>query len=112
MYMCAYILHMHKSLIVDSYIRPLILYHTSSPPPDPSNTQFPHANISLILAKLRGPASAHTASIQKAFSDADTARTGKTPLELFRSVSHTVVHCSSLWLTVVGCIIAHNTGPT
>ena len=38
--------------------------------------QFPHSNISLILSKLRGPASAHITHVKAAFSSADSDNTG------------------------------------
>lgn len=48
--------------------------------------QFPHSNISLILSKLRGPASAHISHIKTAFSDADPDNTGTMPFDQFRYV--------------------------
>lgn len=38
--------------------------------------QFPHANIELILAKLRGPATVHVDQIKAAFKNADTNNNG------------------------------------
>lgn len=51
--------------------------------------QFPHANINLILAKLRGPATVHIDQIKMAFSDADVARSGFVPDDQFRYITCT-----------------------
>lgn len=46
--------------------------------------QFPHANIHLILAKLKGPATIHVDKIKSAFKDADTNHCGNLPDIQFR----------------------------
>lgn len=46
--------------------------------------QYPHANINLILMKLKGPATAHVERIQSVFADADRHNIGVLPLERFR----------------------------
>ena len=46
--------------------------------------QFPHANISLILAKLKGPASSHISMVKTAFLELDTEKKGKLSIEKFR----------------------------
>ena len=46
--------------------------------------QFPHANISLIMTKLCGPASAHIDAVRKAFVEADTSKCGRLPYRQFK----------------------------
>ena len=46
--------------------------------------QFPHANIELILAKLKGPATIHVDQIKTAFNNADTNNTGLLPNDQFK----------------------------
>lgn len=46
--------------------------------------QYPHANINLILAKLKGPATIHVDKITGAFKDADTKTTGFVAQQQFR----------------------------
>ena len=45
---------------------------------------FPHANIQLILAKLRGPATAHVDKIRAVLCSGDPHNTGSLPYETFR----------------------------
>lgn len=45
---------------------------------------FPHANINLILEKLKGPATAHIDKIRSVLSDADPNKTGTLPYETFK----------------------------
>lgn len=47
-------------------------------------SQFPHANVKLILRKLTGPASAHISEVKKAFSEVDRENQGRVPLDQFR----------------------------
>lgn len=46
--------------------------------------QFPHANLSLILSKLRGPAITHVDQIKNAFAEADSKNTGKVAYGVFK----------------------------
>ena len=46
--------------------------------------RFPHANLSLILSKLRGPATAHVNKIRTAFSEADSRDTGNVAYNTFK----------------------------
>ena len=46
--------------------------------------QFPHANINLILSKLKGPATAHIEKIKTAFKDADIDKNGFVTEEEFK----------------------------
>lgn len=46
--------------------------------------QFPHANINLILAKLKGPASSHIETVNRKFSAADAQSTGEISYKTFR----------------------------
>ena len=46
--------------------------------------QFPHANINLILSKLRGPAASQVNEIKKVFSEIDPSHTGQLTYEKFR----------------------------
>lgn len=50
------------------------------PPPSPSllppSLQFPHANVALILSKLRGPVQAQLAAIKERFHKADPSGSG------------------------------------
>ena len=46
--------------------------------------QFPHANINLILSKLRGPASSHVMEIRKVFAEADPSGSGQLSCDVFR----------------------------
>lgn len=48
--------------------------------------QFPHANISLILSKLKGPAQAQASSVQAAFQGADSRGSGKLDYGRFRQL--------------------------
>ena len=50
-------------------------------------SQFPHSNISLILSKLRGPASAHLSHIETAFASADPNNTGTLLFDQFSYVT-------------------------
>ena len=52
-----------------------------------SLSQFPHSNISLILSKLRGPASAHLSHIETAFASADPNNTGTLLFDQFSYVT-------------------------
>ena len=45
---------------------------------------FPHANIQLILAKLRGPAAAYVGNIKSTLNEADPNKTGSLPYETFK----------------------------
>ncbi len=45
---------------------------------------FPHANIQLILAKLKGPATAHVDKIKSTLCTGDPDNTGCLPYETFR----------------------------
>lgn len=46
--------------------------------------QFPHANIHLILSKLRGPAASHVSEIKRVFTEIDPSSTGQLTYENFR----------------------------
>ena len=62
---------------------------------------FPHANINLILEKLRGPATAHIDKIRSVLSDADPNKTGTLPYETFKLVFCPLsVYISSLYLFI------------
>ncbi len=45
---------------------------------------FPHGNIQLILAKLKGPATAHVDKIRTVLHSGDPENTGSLPYETFR----------------------------
>ena len=57
---------------------------------------FPHANINLILEKLKGPATAHIDKIRSVLSDADPNKTGTLPYETFKLVFCLCIYPSSL----------------
>lgn len=46
------------------------------PPSSPPSLQFPHANVALILSKLRGPVQAQLAAIKERFHKADPSGSG------------------------------------
>jgi Ca2+-binding EF-hand superfamily protein len=48
--------------------------------------QFPHANIRLILAKLKGPATVHVDQIRATFKDADSENNGLIPDDQFKTL--------------------------
>ena len=48
--------------------------------------QFPHANVDLILSKLKGPVGSQADAIQEAFRKADIHNTGKLGFHTFTSL--------------------------
>lgn len=54
--------------------------------------QFPHANVSLILAKLKGPASSHISAVKTAFAEVDVEKTGKISIDKFRNLVRGLSH--------------------
>lgn len=54
--------------------------------------QFPHANIDLILAKLKGPAVSHISEVQRLFSEADPSSSGRIAFAQFRLLVQGLSH--------------------
>lgn len=67
--------------------------------------QFPHANVSLILSKLKGPASAHHSNIKIAFIQADTTNQKTLTFHQFRWLYYRI-DCSTK-SNPVPCICFH-----
>ncbi|XP_003389005.1 PREDICTED: EF-hand domain-containing family member C2-like [Amphimedon queenslandica] len=57
-----------------------------------NSDQFPHANINLILSKLKGPATAHIEKIKTAFNDADIDKKGFVTEEEFKTLVKGLAH--------------------